>query len=189
MVTSSVSTLVLIALALIVLLVLLAQTLGLDVLLGAFAAGIVVRLFSAGGESETIRGKLEAIGFGFLIPVFFVVSGTQFDLHVFIARPESLWRVPLFVVLMLVVRGLPVFTIYRKVLPRPERPPMALLSATGLPLIVVITGIATSEGRILPVNAAALVAAGMVTVLLFPLTGLWRMRTLGPIDEPPGSPA
>ncbi|HEV3280818.1 MAG TPA: cation:proton antiporter [Acidimicrobiales bacterium] len=129
-----------VSLLLIVLLVLLAQSLGLDVLLGAFAAGIVVRLFAASGESERIRGKLEAIGFGFLIPVFFVVSGTQFDLHVFIDRPESLWRVAVFVVLMLAARGIPVFMLYREALPRAQRLPMALLSATGLPLIVVITG-------------------------------------------------
>ncbi len=65
-------------------------------LLGAFAAGIVVRLFTASSEQIAIRGKLEAIGFGFLIPIFFVVSGIQFDLHVFIQHPSSLWRVPLF---------------------------------------------------------------------------------------------
>ena len=168
-----------VALLFIVLLVLLAETLGLDVLLGAFAAGIVVRLFSAGGEIAAVRGKLEAIGFGFLIPVFFVVSGIQFDLHVFVADPSSLWRVGLFLVLMLVARGVPVFLIYLKVLTPPERVPMALLSATGLPLIVVITSIALSEGKMLAVNAASLVAAGMLTVLLFPAIGLWRMRRAG----------
>ena len=168
-----------VALLFIVLLVLLAETLGLDVLLGAFAAGIVVRLFSAGGEIAAVRGKLEAIGFGFLIPVFFVVSGIQFDLHVFVRDPSSLWRVGLFLLLMLVARGLPVFLIYLKVLTAPERVPMALLSATGLPLIVVITSIALSEGKMLAVNAASLVAAGMLSVLLFPALGLWRMRTAG----------
>ena len=168
-----------VSLLFIVLLVLLAETLGLDVLLGAFAAGIVVRLFSAGGEIAAVRGKLEAIGFGFLIPVFFVVSGIQFDAHVFVEDPSSLWRVGLFLVLMLVARGVPVFLLYLKVLTPPERVPMALLSATGLPLIVVITSIALAEGKMLPVNAAALVAAGMLSVLLFPATGLWRMRTAG----------
>ena len=168
-----------VSLLFIVLLVLLAETLGLDVLLGAFAAGIVVRLFSASSETEAIRGKLEAIGFGFLIPIFFVVSGIQFDAHVFVRQPSSLWRVPVFLGLMLVARGAPVFLLYRKELRPPERVPMALLSATGLPLIVVITSIATTEGRILPVNAAALVAAGMLSVLLFPALGLWRLRSTG----------
>jgi Kef-type K+ transport system membrane component KefB len=179
-----------VSLLFIVLLVLLAETLGLDVLLGAFAAGIVVRLFSASSETEAIRGKLEAIGFGFLIPIFFVVSGIQFDAHVFVRQPSSLWRVPVFLGLMLVARGVPVFLLYRKELRPPERVPMALLSATGLPLIVVITSIATAEGRILPVNAAALVAAGMLSVLLFPALGLWRLRSTGATGarDRPGSP-
>ena len=168
-----------VALLFIVLLVLLAETLGLDVLLGAFAAGIVVRLFSAGGEIAAVRGKLEAIGFGFLIPVFFVVSGIQFDAHVFVRDPSELWRVGLFLVLMLVARGVPVFLLYLKVLIPSERVPMALLSATGLPLIVVITSIAVSEGRMRAVTAASLVAAGMLSVLLFPAIGLWRMRVAG----------
>jgi Kef-type K+ transport system membrane component KefB len=165
-----------VSLLLIVLLVLLAETLGLDVLLGAFSAGIVVRLFSASGGGAAVRGKLEAIGFGFLIPIFFVVSGIEFDLHVFIHSPKELWRVGLFLTLMLVARGTPVYLIYRRVLTPPERFPMALLSATGLPLIVVITSIATAEGRMIPANAAALVAAGMLSVLLFPALAMWTMR-------------
>jgi Kef-type K+ transport system membrane component KefB len=168
-----------VSLLLIVLLVLLAATLGLDVLLGAFAAGIVVRLFAAGGEIAAIRGKLEAIGFGFLIPIFFVVSGIDFDAHVFVRNPESLWRVPFFLLLMLVARGIPVYLLYRGRLEPFERFPMALFSATGLPLIVVITSIALSEHRMLQVNAASLVAAGMLSVLLFPALGLWRIRKAG----------
>lgn len=167
---------------LILLLVLLAQTLGLDVLLGAFAAGVVVRYFAAGAEIGRVGAKLEAIGFGFLIPVFFVVSGIQFDLREFIDHPVSLWRIPVFVALMLAARGLPVLLLYRRVLARPERLPMALFSATGLPLIVVITSIATAEGKIRPVNAAALVAAGMITVLVFPATGFWRMRKVAEVQ-------
>ncbi len=168
-----------VSLLFILLLVLLASTLGLDVLLGAFAAGIVVRLFTARGESAAIRAKLEAIGFGFLIPIFFVVSGIRFDAHVFIQHPLSLWRVVLFLVLMLVARGIPVLVLYRGRLSGPERVPMALFSATGLPLIVVITTIALAEHRMLEVNAASLVAAGMLSVLLFPALGLWRLRTAG----------
>jgi Kef-type K+ transport system membrane component KefB len=164
-----------ISLLMVVLLVLLAETLGLDVLLGAFTAGIVVRLFSAGGEAEAIKAKLEAIGFGFLIPIFFVVSGINFDLHVFIHDPTELWRVPVFLALMLVARGVPVYLLYRKVLTPPERFPMALLSATGLPLIVVITSIALAAGRMLEVNAASLVAAGMLSVMLFPALALLRI--------------
>jgi Kef-type K+ transport system membrane component KefB len=178
-----------ISLLLIVLLVLLAEVLGLDVLLGAFAAGIVIRLFSAGGEAATIKAKLEAIGFGFLIPIFFVVSGIDFDLHVFINHPESLWRVPAFLALMLVARGAPVFLLYRKILKPVERIPMAFFSATGLPLIVVITSIALEEKRMLEVNAASLVAAGMLSVMLFPLLGLGRLRKAGLAGASESAPA
>jgi Kef-type K+ transport system membrane component KefB len=168
-----------VAVLLVLLLVYLASELGLDVLLGAFAAGIVVRLFTAGEDSKVIESKLTAIGFGFLIPIFFVVSGTRFDLHIFIAQPSALLRLLLFLALMLVVRGGPALLLYRRVLPRVERLPLALFSATGLPLIVVITAIGTAEGRIRPENAAALVGAGMVSVLCFPAIGLRMLRNAG----------
>jgi Kef-type K+ transport system membrane component KefB len=127
-------------------------------------------------DSKVIESKLTAIGFGFLIPIFFIVSGTHFDLHILLARPSALLRLLLFLVLMLVVRGGPALLLYRRVLPSVQRLPLALFSATGLPLIVVITTIGTTEGRILPENAAALVGAGMVSVLLFPATGLRMLR-------------
>jgi Kef-type K+ transport system membrane component KefB len=165
-----------VAVLLVLLLVFLAYKLGLDVLLGAFAAGIVVRLFSAGEDSKVIESKLTAIGFGFLIPIFFIVSGTRFDVHIFFARPSTLLRLLLFLVLMLVVRGSPALLLYRRVLPNVDRVPLALFSATGLPLIVVITAIGTAEGRIIPENAAALVGAGMVSVLFFPAVGLQILR-------------
>ncbi|MHB8497337.1 MAG: cation:proton antiporter domain-containing protein, partial [Acidimicrobiales bacterium] len=168
-----------VSLLLVVLLVLLAETLGLDVLLGAFSAGIVMRLVASGSEPDVIKGKLEAIGFGFLIPVFFVVSGITFDLHVFLHDPASLWRVVFFVGLLLLSRGAPVLLLYRKEITRAERLPLVFFSATGLPLIVVITGIATAAGRIAPVNAASLVAAGMLSLMVFPAAGLQGLRRAG----------
>ena len=167
---------------LVLVLVYLAFELGLDVLLGAFAAGVVVKLFTVGEDSEVIKGKLEAIGFGFLIPIFFIVSGIHFDLHVFLTRPTALLRIPLFLALFLVIRGLPALLLYRTALPRDERVPLALFSATGLPLIVVITSLGVSQGRMLPENAAALVGAGMLSVLLLPMLGLNRLRRSGEVD-------
>jgi Kef-type K+ transport system membrane component KefB len=160
----------------VLLLVYLAFLLGLDVLLGAFAAGIVVRLFTAGEDSDVIKSKLDAVGFGFLIPIFFIVSGIHFDLHILLTEPTALLRLVAFLAMMLFVRGLPALLLYRRVLSRRERVPLALFSATGLPLIVVITTIGTTEGRMLPENAAALVGAGMLSVLLFPAIGLRRLR-------------
>jgi Kef-type K+ transport system membrane component KefB len=165
-----------ISMFLIISLVFLAFRLGLDVLLGAFAAGIVVRLFIQGEDRPIVRGKLEAIGFGFLVPIFFIVSGMQFDVRALFATPAGLLRVPLFLLLLLVVRGLPALMLYRRDLPRYQLLPLALFSATGLPLIVVITTIGVQEGRMRPVNAAALVAAGMLSVLLFPMFARMRLR-------------
>jgi Kef-type K+ transport system membrane component KefB len=162
-------------------LVYLAFRLGLDVLLGAFAAGIVVRLFVRGEDSGVVKGKLEAIGFGFLIPIFFIVSGMKFHLTALTSSPGALLRVPLFLVLFLVVRGIPALLLYRRDLPRDQLPPLALFSATALPLVVVITTIGVSEGRMRPVNAAALVAAGLLSVLLYPMIArilLGRARSL-----------
>ena len=153
-----------VSLLFIVLLVLLAETLG-----PRRAARRVRRrhrgppVLGRRGDRRRCEAKLEAIGFGFLIPIFFVVSGIEFDLHVFIDHPAlplagpgcswpSCWW----------PGACPVFLLYRRVLSPPERLPMALFSATGLPLIVVITSIALAEGKMLPVNAASLVAAGML---------------------------
>ena len=169
---------------LVLLLVYLAFELGLNVLLGAFAAGIVVRLLTTGDDSKAIEASWTAVGFGFLIPIFFVLSGIYFDLHVLLHRPSALLRLVLFLALMLVIRGLPAMLLYGSRLSRAERVPLALFSATGLPLIVVITSIGTSEGRMLPENAAALVGAGMLSVLLFPAIGLRRLQA-----ELPPTPA
>jgi Kef-type K+ transport system membrane component KefB len=185
---SSVQLPVRVAVLLVFLLVFLAFKLGLDVLLGAFAAGIVVRLFTVGEDSGVVESKLQAIGFGFLIPIFFIVSGIHFDLHILLSRPSALLRLLMFLVLWLAVGGGPTLVLYRRVVSRAERVPLALFSSTGLPLIVVITTIGTSEGRMLPENAAALVGAGIVSVLLFPMLGLRRLRALktsAPVAQDP----
>ena len=161
-----------ISVLLVMLLVYLAVKLSLDVLLGAFAAGVVVRLMIAGEDSPQVVSKLEAIGFGFLIPIFFIESGVTFDLSALEHRPKVLLLVPLFAALLLLMRSLPTWAFFRGVLDRAEARSLAVLSATGLPLIVVITTLGVETHRMRPQNAAALVAAGMLSVLLYPLLGL-----------------
>jgi len=163
---------------LVIVLVDLAVKLSLDVLLGAFAAGVVVRLFITGEDSPQIVSKLEAIGFGFLIPIFFIESGVTFDLHALVHQPKVLLLVPMFTALFLLTRSVPTWVFFRGVLDRVEARSLALFSATGLPLIVVITTLGVDEHRMRAQNAAALVAAGMLSVLLYPLIGLrWLSRT------------
>jgi Kef-type K+ transport system membrane component KefB len=165
-----------ISMLLVILLVDLALKLSLDVLLGAFAAGVVVRLFIRGEDQEQMTSKLEAIGFGFLIPIFFIESGINFDLHALIHQPRVLLLVPVFTLLFLFTRGLPTLLFFRRALSKAHARGLALLAATGLPLILVITTIGVDEHRMKPQNAAALVAAGMLSVLIYPILGLRRLR-------------
>jgi len=148
-----------------------AAELGLDVLLGAFAAGMVFRLFSAEAsdrEAEMVEAKLQGLGFGFLIPVFFIVSGIRFDVDALVEDPIILLAVPAFVVAFLLVRGGPAFLQHRA-WPLPDRLALSFYLATELPLVVVITGIGVETGRLSTATAAALVAAAMVSVLIMPL--------------------
>ena len=168
----------------------LAGVLGLDVILGAFAAGMVVGLVAKGKGSEPLRAKLDGIGFGFCLPIFFIVSGMRFDVAALLESPASLVRVPVFLLPMLAVRGLPALGCWRA-LDRRDLAPLALFSSTALPLIVAITEIGTQTGRMQPENAAALVGAGMISMLVFPLLGpalRGRGRSGLGIEEPATPP-
>ena len=148
-----------------------ADELGLDIILGAFAAGMVFRLFSAGAsdrEAELVEAKLHGLGFGFFIPVFFVVSGMRFDVDAFVDDPVILLAVPGFALAFLLVRGGPTFVIQRR-WPTRDRLAMACYLSTQLPLVVVITGIGVETGRLKSGTAAAAVGAAMISVLVFPL--------------------
>ncbi|MBM3660489.1 MAG: cation:proton antiporter [Actinobacteria bacterium] len=160
-----------IAVLLLVLMVLLASELGLDTLLGAFTAGIVLRLALSRQQREELEPRLSAIGFGLLIPVFFIVSGMRFDVDGLFGSSEVLMRVPIFLALFLVVRGLPALVVYRHALPVRLRAALAFLQSTALPLVVVITEIGIATDNMKPENATALVGAAMLSVLLYPLIG------------------
>lgn len=174
-----------------------ANQLGIDVLLGAFAAGVVVRIaadkyddIEDEADASSIFGyKLEGIGFGMLVPVFFVISGTRIDLKSLIADPKTLLIVPGFLLLMLFVRAIPTFLCYRHTLQWPQRPALAVMAATGLPLIVVITTIAVDNNYLAPADAAAMVAAGMLSVVILPAVSialLGRVREARPIEPGAG---
>jgi Kef-type K+ transport system membrane component KefB len=161
------------ALLLLMVFVALAQVLGLETILGAFLAGAALRLADrdAALTHPNFRLKLEAIGFGFFVPIFFVSSGLQFDLRALLATPATVARVPLFLLALLIVRGLPAVA-YRGVLDTRRVIASGLLQATSLPFIVAAAMIGTNLHLLQPANAAGLVAAGLVSVLLFPATAL-----------------
>jgi Kef-type K+ transport system membrane component KefB len=145
------------------LLLLIANRFGLDAVLGAFLAGVVLRRW-APGDVHSLEEKLDAVGYGFFIPIFFVASGMSLDLRSIVQSPG---RLILFFVLLLLVRGLPTLLIYRSALARPEHFELLFLLATALPLLVALSEIGLQSGTMLPENAAAPVGAGVLSVLVF----------------------
>jgi Kef-type K+ transport system membrane component KefB len=151
--------------ALLFLLLAFAARFGLDVVLGALLAGIVLRRWAPPSNKRALDDKLDAIGYGFFIPVFFVTSGMGLDVQSIVAAPA---RLPVFFVLLLVVRGLPAVLVYRHTLPAAQRLQMVFITATSLPLLVALSQIGLANGTMLPENAAALVGAGVLSVVVFP---------------------
>jgi|ERR671922_385575 Kef-type K+ transport system membrane component KefB len=153
----------------------LAADLGLDLLLGGFVAGVIVREALRGREVRVFESKLTAVGYGFFIPFFFVTSGLKFNLTALTDDPIRLLELPLFLALFLVVRGAPALLLYTRQLDRSDRFALAVFSATELPLVVAITTIAIEEGHMRSATAASLIGAAILSTTIFPLLGL-RLR-------------
>src|SRR5580693_4284132 len=166
-----------IAIMVLALLIAIAEKFGLDMILGAFTAGMIVSLGSKGIQGTRLVHRLEAIGYGFLIPMFFVTSGMHFNVQALAANPRALLRLPLFLLLLFAARSVPI-VFYRYELAKEDRVPFVFYSATSLPLLIAIAEIGVQTGRMLPDNAAALVGAGMLSILLFPITALISRRNV-----------
>jgi Kef-type K+ transport system membrane component KefB len=164
-----------------------AEELGFEVILGTFIAGAIISLLDR-DEVMThpdFRRKLEAMGFGFFIPVFFVTSGVRFDLDALAAEASNLAMVPIFLAALLVVRGVPAL-LYRRVLDARRTAVAGILQATSLPFIVAASAIGLELGLIDAAESAALIGAGLLSVLLFPVAGLALLRvTHGPLQALP----
>jgi Kef-type K+ transport system membrane component KefB len=158
----------------------LAERLGLETILGAFLAGALVGLVDRDSATHPrFRAKLDAIGYGFLIPVFFVSSGVRLDLRGLLEEPSALLRVPVFLLALLVVRGVPA-VVYRRSLGWTGTIAAGLLQATSLPFLVTVAQIGTVTGRMSDVDAAALVCAGLLSVLVFPAAALALLTSPAP---------
>lgn len=175
------------AVVLLVAFVALAERFGLESILGAFMAGAVVGLLDRNSQSHPqFRVKLEAVGYGFLIPVFFVTSGLRLDLDGLVENPSALARVPVLAIALLVVRGLPAL-LFARLFDRRSVFAAALLQATSLPFIVTATQIGVMTGLLNGVTAAALVCAGLVSVLAFPALALTLLRAGSRARRPAGT--
>jgi Kef-type K+ transport system membrane component KefB len=158
-------------------LVALATRLGLEVILGAFIAGAIMSLVDRDRAMThpDFRRKLEAAGFGIFIPVFFVTTGVRYDLDALTAHASTLLHVPVFLAALVVVRGLPAL-LYGSVIPRERLPVAVLMQATSLPFIVAATAVGLALEVVTPANAAALIAAGLLSVVIFPALSLVLLR-------------
>jgi Kef-type K+ transport system membrane component KefB len=161
------------AIVILVVFVTLAAHLGIEAILGAFVAGALLRAADRDrGEAAQVFGmKLEAIGFGFLVPIFFVASGIRFDLDALLSRTSALVWVLIFLGGLLVVRGVP-GALYRRRFGDRRAAVGAVLQATSLSFPVVAAHIGLDIGQLDAETAAALVAAGLLSVVLFPAIAL-----------------
>jgi Kef-type K+ transport system membrane component KefB len=154
----------------------LAAHFGLETILGAFLAGVILGAVDRGGMTHPhFRTKLEGISFGFLVPIFFVTSGLQFDLRALFKSESTILLMPIFLLALLLIRGIPAL-LYRRLLTVRETAAAALLQATSLPFIVVGAMLGRSLGLISAATSAAVIAAGLLSVLIFPLVALTFLR-------------
>jgi Kef-type K+ transport system membrane component KefB len=176
------------AVLLLVVLVVLAEKFGLETILGAFVAGALVGYIDRDPAMTHphFRLKLEAIGYGFVIPVFFVASGITFDLDALRDSPSTLALVPVFLAALLVARGVPAI-VYRPLVGQRGVAVAGLLQATSLPFIVTASQIGVTIGALEPATAAAFIAAGLASALVFPAAALTLLRR--PPDEKPMAPS
>jgi len=171
------------AVVLLFLLLAVASKFGLDVVLGAMLAGIVLRVWTRRLKVDTssLEHKFDTVGYGIFIPIFFVSSGMTIDLK---AIGQDPLRLVLLLGMLLIVRGLPSLLVYRRVLVARQRAEMTFITATSLPLLIALAEIGQQDGVMLPATSAALVGAGVLSVLIFPLVavGLHRGAALTPAD-------
>ena len=160
-----------------------ASRFGLDVVLGAVLAGMVLRGWTRhlNMDTESLEHKFDAVGYGLFIPIFFISSGMSFDLK---SISEDPLRLLIFFVLLIVVRGLPSLLVYRRALAPVQRLEMTFITATSLPLLIALAAIGEQDGVMLPSTAASLIGAGVLSVLVFPLiaVGLHKRAALTPAD-------
>jgi Kef-type K+ transport system membrane component KefB len=154
-----------------------ADSLGLESILGAFMAGAILSLLDKDDAMThpEFRRKLEAVGFGIFIPVFFVTSGVKYDLDALLSSPSNVLMVPIFLAALVAARGLPAL-VYRRVLGARQTLIAGLMQATSLPFIVAAVAIGEDLNLIDAAEGAALIGAGLLSVLLFPVIGLGLLK-------------
>jgi Kef-type K+ transport system membrane component KefB len=155
-----------------------------ELVLGAYTAGMVIAMLVRDTRAEILENRLMSIGSGFFIPLFFITSGVEFDLAGLLTSPGSIARLILFCAGFFLIRIVPL-RLYKGVLPENDLLPLALFSATTLPLVVAVTYLGVRTGDMLPENAHALVGAAVITVAIFPALAI-LLRAKGEGAQPKG---
>jgi Kef-type K+ transport system membrane component KefB len=170
------------SLVLLLVLLVIASRFGLDVVLGALLAGLVLRSWTRrmNIDTEALEHKFDAVGYGVFIPIFFIASGMTLDLPAIIREPL---RLLIFFVLLLLVRGVPSLFVYRRAMRGRQRLEMTFITATTMPLLVALAEIGEQDGVMLPATAAALIGAGALSVLVYPLIAVTLHRSALPADR------
>ncbi len=158
--------------------------LGLDAILAAFSAGVVLNWLD--GEDHDLRHKLEVVGFGVFVPVFFISSGMQVAVGDLFASASSIARVPILLLAIVAVRFTPAL-LYAPRFGRRQALAAGMLQSTSLSFIIVAVQLGTFLGIMRASTAAAFVAAGLISVLIFPAAALVVLRR--PEPEPAPAPA
>lgn len=163
----------------------LANAMGMETVVGAYVAGMAVAMLVDGTRAQALEGRLQTIGGGFFVPIFFIASGVELDLSGLLSTPAGVARLILFCLIFAFIRMAPL-GLYRKVLAPGDFSAFALLSATTFPLVVAISYLGTKSGQMWPENASALIGAAVVTVTLFPTLAL-SFRSTTESSAPPGA--
>ena len=158
----------------------LAFNFGFASILGAFAAGVLVRMVDVSGHAPhpQFQTKLEGIGFGFLIPIFFISTGVTFDLRALLGNASALAQIPLFLAALLLVRGLPAL-LYSRFLGTGRAAIAGLMQATTLTFVIVATQIGLADRQITTTTSASLLAAGLLSAAIFPAVSVRLMSVRG----------
>jgi Kef-type K+ transport system membrane component KefB len=159
-----------------VLLVMASEQMGIDAVLGAFLAGALARAAMPHDLHEVVETRLQGIGYGLLVPLFFIKAGANLDLAALVARPAALLLVPIFAAIMLAARGAPAFLLYRGALSPRHRQGLALHCGTQLPLVVAFAALAVQGGEMQGWQAAALVGGALMSLMLYPALADGRLR-------------
>lgn len=162
----------------------LAYRFGFASILGAFAAGLLVRMIDITGHAPhpQFQTKLQGIGFGFLIPIFFIATGVQFDLKALTGNATAIAEVPLFLIALLAVRGLPAL-LYARFIGTRHAIVAGFMQATTLTFVIVATQIGLAARLISPTTSASLLTAGLLSAALFPAVALRLLVPPGPARE------